>query len=314
MAKLYDIKEGDQFGIYVLIKGADRRIARNGNPFIAFRFQDRSGAMDGMYWSASEEEIEKFQVGRVVFLRGERDTYQGTPQVKIKALRLAEEGEPNDPALYLERISLKKEDLKEMINEALFQIHEPTINRIVRKILTDHEEAFYTYPAAKRNHHALSGGLAYHTVSMLRIAKTVIEYYPQINQSLLIGALILHDVGKIYELSGPISTEYTFKGKLLGHIVIMDEMIQDTCQKLALDPDSEPVLCLKHLILAHHGKLEYGSPVQPKLLEAEVLHQIDNMDATINMISQALERTQPGEESSQIYPLDRRSFYKPNFR
>lgn len=314
MTKLFDYDEGEAFGIYVLIKAADVRIARNGNPFIAFRFQDQSGAMDGMYWSASEEEVAKFQVGKVVFLRGERDNYQGSPQVKIKAIRLAEAGEPDDPSLYVERIPFKVEDLKEELNDALFEIHEPTINRIVRKILSDHEAAFYSYPAAKRNHHALAGGLAFHTVSMLRIARSLIKIYPDLNPSLLLGGLILHDIGKTIELSGVIATEYTLKGKMLGHIVIMSEMIDQASVKIGIDSESEPVVLLKHMILAHHGKLEFGSPVTPKLIEAEVLHQIDNLDATINMISGALDKTSPGEESAQIYPLDRRAFYKPRFK
>ncbi|MGF3076612.1 3'-5' exoribonuclease YhaM family protein [Facklamia sp. P12955] len=314
MSLLYEINEGDEFGIYVLIKAADVRTARNGKPFIAFRFQDRSGSMDGMYWSATEEEINKFQVGKVVFLRANRDTYQGSPQVKIKALRLAEEGEPNDPTLYVERISMKIDDIKEQINDALFLIQEPNINRIVRKILSEHEDAFYSYPAAKRNHHAMAGGLSYHTVSMLKIARALLAIYPQINSSLLIGGLILHDIGKTIELSGAISTEYTFKGKMLGHIVIMSEMIEQVCQQIGIDPNKEAVVLLKHVVLAHHGKLEYGSPVQPRILEAEILHHIDNLDATVNMILSVLDKTQEGQESAQIFPLDRRSFYKPNFR
>lgn len=314
MSMLFEYKEGEEFGIYVLIKAADVRIARNGNPFIAFRFQDRSGSMDGMYWSATEEEITTFQVGKVAFLRGERDNYQGTPQVKIKALRLAEAGEPDDPTLYVERIEMKIETIREMINDALFLIHEPNINRVVRKILSDHEQAFYSYPAAKRNHHAMAGGLAYHTVSMLQMARHLIDYYPQLNSSLLIGGLILHDIGKTIELSGPISTEYTLKGKMMGHIVIMSELIDQVCRQIGIDPEKEAIILLKHVVLAHHGKLEYGSPVLPRLLEAEVLHHIDNLDATINMIASALDKTEDGQDSPQIYPLDRRAFYKPNFR
>ncbi len=314
MTLLYDVKEGEDFGSYVLIKAADVRTARNGKPFIAFRFQDRSGSMDGMYWSATEEEVATYQVGKVAFLRGERDNYQGTPQVKIKALRIAEEGEPNDPTLYVERIDLKIEDIQEEINDALFLIHEPNIARVVRKIMSNHEEEFYSYPAAKRHHHAMAGGLAYHTLTMLRTARAMLEIYPQLNASLLIGGLILHDIGKTIELSGPISTEYTFEGKMLGHIVIVSEMIDRACQEINIDRYHESIVLLKHVVLAHHGKLEYGSPVTPKVLEAEVLHMIDNLDATINMISSALEKTEAGNETAQIYPLERRAFFKPNFK
>ncbi len=314
MSLLYDVKEGEEFGIYVLIKAADVRTARNGKPFIAFRFQDRSGSMDGMYWSATDDEITTFQVGKVAFLKGTRDNYQGTPQVKIKALRIAEEGEPNDPTLYVERIDLKIEDIKEEINEALFLIHEPNIARLVRKLITKYEDKFYSYPAAKRHHHAMAGGLAYHTLTMLRMAKAMLEIHPHLNASLLIGGIIIHDIGKTIELSGPISTEYTFEGKMLGHIVIVDEMIDQACQEINIDRHLEAVVLLKHVVLAHHGKLEFGTPITPKVLAAEVLHMIDNLDATINMISSALDKTELGKETAQIYPLERRAFYKPSFK
>lgn len=311
---LYDYKDGDEFNIFVLLKVADVRIARNGNPFLAFNFQDRSGTMDGMYWSATDEEIETFKAGRVVFLRGERDTYQGKPQVKIKHIRLAQQGEPTDPSLYVERIEMKREDIQEELNIALMKIIDPKIARIVRKILNEVNEDFFTFPAAKRNHHALAGGLSFHTISMVRIATGVLSVYPQLNSSLLIGGIILHDIGKTVELNGPISTEYTLKGKLLGHIVIMDEWIDRVSRELGIDPEAESVLLLKHVILAHHGKLEFGSPVVPQLLEAEIIHHIDNMDATINMVTNVLSKTEPGMFSEAIYPLDRRQVYKPTFK
>lgn len=314
MTKLYDLHDGEQFGLFVLIQSADLRTASNGNPFIAFRFQDRSGSMDGMYWSAREDEVKRFQAGRVVFLRGRRDTYRGKPQVKIEQLRLAEEGEPNDPSLYVERVDIDQDDLQEVVNDALYAIQEPNIARVVRKILKDTEEDFYIYPAAKRNHHAIAGGLSFHTVTMLKTAQALLDIYPQLNASLLLGGIILHDIGKTIELSGPISTEYTLKGKLHGHIVIVSELIDRTARELNIDPDTnEPILLLKHMVLAHHGKQEYGSPVQPQILEAEVIHFIDDLDAKINMISEPLSKTEPGDFTGQIFPLDRREFYKPKF-
>lgn len=314
MTQLYDLKNGEEFSLFVLIKSADIRVARNGKQFIAFSFQDRSGSMDGMYWSATEEEIKTFQAGKVAFLRGDRDTYQGSPQVKIKGLRLAEAGEPDDPTLYVERISVNREELTSELNDALFEIREPNIARIVRKLLHQIDEDFYTYPAAKRHHHALAGGLSFHTITMLRIARSMLKIYPNLNGSLLIGGIIIHDIGKTIELSGAISTEYTLKGKLIGHIVIVDEMIDRACTEIGIDREHEAIILLKHVVLAHHGKLEFGSPVRPQLLEAEIIHQIDNMDATINMISTALDKTEAGHFSEAIYPLDRRQIFKPTFK
>ncbi|MGY4104824.1 3'-5' exoribonuclease YhaM family protein [Ignavigranum ruoffiae] len=314
MKQLFDLNVGEEFALYVLIKSADVRTARNGNPFIAFRFQDKSGAMDGMYWSANEKEIASFQAGKVVLLQGRRENYQGRPQVRIEKMRLAEAGEPIDPSYYVESIELSRDELVEILDNALFMIKEPNIARVVRKILKTHEEAFFTYPAAKRNHHALAGGLAFHTLTMVQIASKLLEIYPQLNASLLIGGIILHDIGKTIELSGPISTEYTLRGKLMGHIVLMSELIDRTCQEIGIDSEIEPILLLKHVVLAHHGKQEFGSPVLPQLLEAELIHYIDDMDAKINMITQVLEQTDAGHFTPQIFPLDKREIYKPKFR
>ena len=314
MAQLFEIKNGEQFGIFVLIKAADIRTARNGKPFIAFRFQDRSGSMDGMFWSATEEEVNLYQAGKVVFLRGKRDTYQGTPQVKIESMRLAEAGEPDDPTLYVEKVKVKREDLEAELDDALLLITEPNIARVVRKIIHQTQEDFFVHPAAKRLHHAMAGGLSFHTLSMVKIARNLLSIYPQLNPSLLIGGIILHDIGKTVELSGAISTEYTLKGKMMGHIVIISEMIDRACAEIGIDPENESILLLKHVVLAHHGKMEFGSPVLPQLLEAELIHYIDDMDAKINMLTEVLDKTEPGEFTSQIFALDRRQIYKPKFQ
>lgn len=314
MTYLYDIQTGEDFNLFLLIKSAEVKIARTGKPFIAFSFQDQSGSMDGMYWSATDEEIAKFQTGKVVFVRGMRDSYQGKSQVKIKQLRLAEEGEPNDPGLYLERVEVKREDIKREIDEAIFLIREPNIVRIVHKILNTVEEDFYSYPAAKRFHHAMVGGLSFHTVSMLRIAKSLLKIYPDLNASLLISGIILHDIGKTIELSGPVSTEYTLKGKMMGHIVIMSELIDQACREININPEMESIVLLKHVVLAHHGKLEFGSPVVPQIVEAELIHQIDLMDANLNMMLSETAKIEGGEFTEPIFALDRRQFYKTKFK
>ena len=314
MTYLYDIQTGEDFNLFLLIKSAEVKIARTGKPFIAFSFQDQSGSMDGMYWSATDEEIAKFQTGKVVFVRGMRDSYQGKSQVKIKQLRLADEGEPNDPSLYLERVEVKREDIKREIDEAIFLIREPNIVRVVHKIMNTVEEDFYSYPAAKRFHHAMVGGLSFHTVSMLRIAKSLLKIYPDLNASLLIAGIILHDIGKTIELSGPVSTEYTLKGKMMGHIVIMSELIEQACREININSEMESIVLLKHVVLAHHGKLEFGSPVVPQIVEAELIHQIDLMDANLNMMLSETAKVEGGEFTEPIFALDRRQFYKPKFK
>jgi len=283
--KLYEYNVDESFEICLLIKSADVRMAKNGNPFIAFTFQDQSGQMDGKYWSATSDDIAKYVPGKVVVVNGKREMYNNSPQVKIVSLRLtdASKGEPTSASHFVEHAPMTKEEMEEEVNQIMFDITNPYLRRIVHNILKKYQEDFFEFPAAKRHHHAFVGGLSFHTVSMLRLAKAIATQYTQINRSLLYSGVILHDIGKTMELTGAIGTEYTLKGNLLGHIVIMDEEITKACEELDIDDNQEDVLLLKHLILAHHGKLEYGSPVRPQLLEAEVLHHIDLLDATITI-------------------------------
>ncbi len=311
MKKLRDLAVDEEFQAFLLIKNADVRLAKNGKKFIAFTFQDTTGTIDGKFWDASEEEINKFEAGKVVALQGKRELYNGNPQVKIIHMRLARPDEPSEPTQYMERAPLKKEEMEEEINQTLFEIINPHWNRIVRFLLNKYQKEFFDFPAAKRNHHAFAGGLAYHTVSMLRLAKAIVKEYPELNPSLLYAGVILHDLGKVIELSGPMSTEYTLVGNLVGHLVLVDEEITKACIALKFDEHEEDIVVLRHMVLAHHGLLEYGSPVRPRIMEAEILHQIDNLDASMQMMLTSLRQTQPGNYSDRIFGMDNRSFYLP---
>ncbi|MGX7196432.1 3'-5' exoribonuclease YhaM family protein [Enterococcus olivae] len=311
MKKLRELAVDEAFQMFVLIKNADVRMAKNGKKFIAFTFQDTSGTIDGKFWDASDEEIQRFEAGKVVFLSGKREVYQGNPQVKIIQLRLAKTEEAGDPSLYMERAPIKKEEMEEEISQTLFEILNPHWNRIVRYLLNQYKKEFFDYPAAKRNHHAFASGLAYHTTTMLRLGKAIVKEYPELNASLLYAGIILHDLGKVIELSGPMSTEYTLVGNLVGHLVLVDEEITKACLALKIDEQAEDVVVLRHMVLAHHGLLEYGSPVRPRIMEAEILHQIDNLDASMQMMLTSIRQTTPGEYTDRIFGLDNRSFYVP---
>jgi 3'-5' exoribonuclease len=187
----------------------------------------------------------------------------------------------------------------------------PNIQRITRHLVKKHQASFLQYPAATKNHHEFVSGLAYHVVSMLDLAKSIATLYPSLDTDLLYSGVILHDLGKVIELSGPISTVYTTEGNLLGHITIMVNEIGKAAEELGIN--GEEITVLQHIVLSHHGKAEWGSPKPPLIKEAEILHYIDNLDAKMNMLDRALERVKPGEFSDRIFALDNRSFYKPTF-
>lgn len=314
MKKINDIKLNEEFQIYVALKSIELRTAKQGNTYASCVFQDSSGFIEGKIWHIKEELMNQLEPGTILYLEGKKELYHDQVQVKIKQIRRAHEEEVPKGVSYTPKAPVSVDKLQDICISFIEQIKNPILHDIVSYLYTTYEQEFLSFPAAKTLHHAFEGGLIYHTVSMLQLAKAIEGHYPEVNQELLYSGIILHDLGKIFELSGPDDTVYTLSGNLVGHIVLVDEAIQEACYQLEIHPQEESVILLKHMILAHHGKLEYGSPVKPQLLEAEILHQLDYMDASITMITKALEKTEPGTFSPRLFGLDNRRFYHPNHK
>ncbi|MBQ1507909.1 MAG: HD domain-containing protein, partial [Erysipelotrichaceae bacterium] len=205
---------------------------------------------------------------------------------------------------------IAKDALRNSIQDGINRINNESIARLVTHMLNRYAEEFYEYPAASKIHHNFIGGLATHTAGMLQVAYALCEIYPAIDRDYLIAGVILHDLGKIEEFTSPVVTEYTTEGKLLGHISIMDARLLEAGKELKME-DSEELLVLRHMILSHHGMNEFGSPVRPETLEAELLYFIDSIDSKVNIIEKALENVKEGEFSQRIFAMDNRMFYKP---
>ncbi|GEO46837.1 MULTISPECIES: 3'-5' exoribonuclease YhaM family protein [Companilactobacillus] len=306
---IIDFNNGETMSLEVIIKRSDFRLAKNGKNFLSLVFEDKSGQIPGKYWDASEDDAKKYHIGAIVQLEGRRDLYQGKPQVNITRLGLLD-ADTVDMSQFVQTAPMKRADMENEFEDVFLQITNGAWNRIVRYLFKKYHDQFFTSAAAKSNHHDFQGGLAFHTLSMVRMAEKISDLYPQINRALLIAGACLHDFGKIIELTGSLDIEYTFEGNMLGHITIVDEEIVKAATDLDISLESEDMILLRHMILSHHGLLEYGSPERPKILEAEVLHNIDMMDASINMITKALDKTEEGKFSERIFGLDNRSFYK----
>lgn len=309
--KINQMKKDELFEGFYLIKKAELRKTRAGKDFLAMTFQDDSGEISGNLWDAQPHNVETFTAGKVIYMQGRREVYNNTPQVNQITLRLPEVGEPNDPADFKEKPPVNVTEVKDYLEQMVFKIENPTWQRIVRALYRKYHKDFFSYPAAKTNHHAFESGLAYHTATMVRLADAISDIYPELNKSLLFAGIMLHDLGKVIELSGPDNTEYTVRGNLIGHIALIDEEITKVLGELNIDDTKEDVTVLRHVVLSHHGLLEYGSPVRPRIMEAEIIHIIDNIDAEMMMMTTALSRIGEGEMTSRLFALDNRSFYKP---
>ncbi|MFD1779756.1 3'-5' exoribonuclease YhaM [Fredinandcohnia salidurans] len=302
---------GQQVDVYLFIKSSTKGIASNGKPFLTLVFQDKSGEIEAKLWDATPEDETNYAAQQIVRLAGEINSYRGRNQLKIRNIRPITDLDGVTISDFLEVAPVPQDEMASKITQYIFEMNNSNIQRITRHLLKKHQAAFYEYPAATKNHHEFVSGLAYHVVSMLDLAKAIAHLYPSLDTDLLYAGIILHDLGKVTELSGPISTTYTVEGNLLGHISIMVNEIGQAAKELGIE--GEEVTVLQHIILSHHGKAEWGSPKPPMIKEAEILHYIDNLDAKMNMLDRALERVKPGEFSDRVFALDNRSFYKPTF-
>ncbi|MFP7737781.1 3'-5' exoribonuclease YhaM [Priestia aryabhattai] len=300
---------GEQVDLYFLIKSSTRGIASNGKPFLTVILQDKTGDIEAKLWDASPDDEENYAAQKIVRAAGEVMNYRGRNQLKIRNIRPAQPQDGVRTSDFLEVAPLSQEEMIEHITKSIFEMKNSNVQRITRHLFKKYQTEFLEYPAATKNHHEFVSGLAYHVVSMLKLAESFSILYPSLNRDLLYAGVILHDLGKVFELSGPVSTIYTVEGNLLGHISIMVNEIGKAAEELAIE--GEEVMLLQHLVLSHHGKEEWGSPKKPLIKEAEMLHLIDNVDAKMNMLDRALTKVKPGEFTERIFALDNRSFYKP---
>ncbi|WP_088815420.1 MULTISPECIES: 3'-5' exoribonuclease YhaM [Listeria] len=309
--KLLEFDVGESIELFLLIKSSVKGTASNGKPFLSLVLQDKSGELEAKLWDVSENDEAAYAAEHIVHIAGDIQNYRGRKQLKIRQIRQASPLDNVSAGEFMETAPVNKDEMAEEITQYIFEMKNANLQRITRSLLKKYQDKFYDYPAAVRHHHEFVSGLSYHVVSMLRLAKSISDLYPSVNRDLLYAGVILHDLGKVIELSGPVSTTYTIEGNLIGHISIVVEEVSKMAEELHID--GEEVVVLKHILLAHHGKGEWGSPKPPLVREAEILHQIDLMDASMNMMEKALRHTKPGEFSERIFGLDNRAFYRPTF-
>ncbi len=309
MNKVKDFVSGDAINQPLLVGMVNQGVTTSGSPYLSLSLQDVTGTIDAKYWSVKPDQEALCQSGKIIQVVGDVISYKGHLQLKIAEVSLPQ-GEL-DPMDFRMSAPIDKDLLHKDINDAVASLKDEVLKKVVTQLLNDAGESFYSRPAAVKNHHEFDGGLATHVVSMLKLAQAVLPLYPVLDHDLLIAGVLVHDIGKLKELSGGVVPEYTFEGKLLGHISIGNAMIMEAATKLGLQ-DKESVILLEHMVLSHHGEYEFGSPMLPMTPEAEALHFIDNFDARMEMLRKAMDNTKKGEFTIKLYPLENRMFYKPN--
>lgn len=311
--EIMEYKVGEEFRDYLMIKESEVRTARNGSQFLSLTVGDKSGELNGKIWDVPKDEAERYPVGSVVMVVAKIGEYNGQAQMEYNTATVITDNRPEaNPDHYIKTAPMSKKEMMGRIKDKLDTIIYPEVKTVVSDILNRYHKDIFTHAAATSNHHAFRGGLAYHTVSMLNIAEGLVEFYPEVDHSLLYAGVILHDIGKVQELTPVIDgSKYTMKGQLLGHISMIETEIVKSAMRNDIDPDSENIILLRHMVLSHHGKLEWGAAILPQTREAHALHYIDMLDARMNTTLESLVGVDKGDFSPRIWGLENSPVYNP---
>src|SRR5690606_6207923 len=250
-----------------------------------------------------------FQFEIESYLKEEVTHYKAISFIPVEQANLDNDRMAELVQSFYEHAPIKIAEIKKGIEGYLKKINNPVLKAVTTEIYKKYEGQFYLHPAATKFHHAYVGGLSYHTYVMLSMVDPMTNIYPFLNKELLYAGTILHDISKINEMTG-VDGEYTTEGTLLGHIVMGSIEIDKAAVKLGFE-NSEEVMLLKHMMISHHGQLNFGSPKKPQLGEALLLWFMDTIDSKFTELGTALEETKSGEFTQSINVLDKMRFYKP---
>ena len=291
MRYINTLSEGESINETYLVKAKKSDVTKTGKPYDKLVLADRTGSVDAMIWDPNSAGIEDFDVLDYICVNAVVNSFQGANQLNVKRVRKCGEGE-YDPSDYL---PVSERNIDEMWNELKAYangVGNSHLNKLLAAFLGDEAFAkkFKKSSAAKAVHHGFVGGLLEHTLSVTNMCDYFSKAYPMLNRDLLITVAILHDIGKIRELSEFPLNDYTDEGQLMGHIVMGAHMAMEKMDAMG---DFPPKLYSEvvHCILAHHGEYEFGSPKKPALMEAVALHFADNTDAKMETMKEIFSAT-----------------------
>ena len=292
-----------------LVKSKRLSTTRNGNPFLSLILADKTGELPAKVWDRAESLSDLFREGDIIEIAGQTATYQGQIQLTVSELRPS--SETPDPDIFVETSPFDTPGMMRSLRMILNQVGDIHLKALIDGFWKDPKfmGLFKNAPAAKNFHHNYLGGLLEHTLSVCRLAALAADHFSSLNKDLLITAAFLHDVGKTQEFSWHMKIDYTDAGRLVGHLVLGVSLVDEKLRPLK-DFPSELAIRLRHLILSHHGQYDFGSPKEPKFLEAFALHSLDDLDAKINGINRFMERDRQEGAWTDFNRMFRKYFLK----
>jgi 3'-5' exoribonuclease len=280
------LAEGVRVDEVFAVRSRDLRAARNGDAYLTIEFGDRTGTIPGVMFRPGPDEW-SMPVGTVARVRGTVTTYRGSKRISVESLRPAAEYDRDD---LMPSGARSSQELEGAFGSLVAGVHDRGLKGVLSEVFESEgvNARFAVAPGSKRRHHAYSGGLMEHTVSVASLCRVLALRYDGLDGDLLVTAALLHDIGKIDELRCDVSVDYTDAGRLLGHVVLGERIVSQAIERVGRAVDPGTAMKLLHLMISHHGEPQWGAPARPVLLEAVVLHHADYLDAQAAGFAQAV--------------------------
>lgn len=304
------LNQNGLFEGFALITRSEKKVTAKGKDYLDLVLSDASGEISAKYWDYNEATQGQFPAEMLVKVRGTISQYNGADQFRVERIRLAAESDGVNISDFVRSAAYDGEYMYGQLVARTEAFADADLRRLVQHMLESNKENLLIWPAAFKLHHAVRGGLLLHTLSIVRLCEGVCRVYPFVDADLLISGAILHDIAKLTEFvvgNAGIASGYTTEGNLIGHLVKGAMMIDEAAKKLGIPPEKS--MLLQHMVLSHHGEPDFGAAVRPAFLEAELLSELDLMDARVYEIAEAVAPLQPGAFSNRLWALENRKMY-----
>ncbi len=309
-----DMRDGQGVNQCFLVKQKTHRSTRTGDPYLEIVLSDRTGTIAARAWTnAANRYASQFDEGEFVSVQGRIETYRNKLQIIVESIHRLSPGEQEsdfDPELLVSTSQRDRDDMWRELIELTQTIEPQDLRQLTLALLEKNKDMFINHPAAVSNHHAYLGGLIEHTLEVAQGVSDFAQKNPSLglHHGLAVSGAILHDIGKIIELKNPIAASYGFEGQLAGHLLLGRDMVRDEAKNITWSDDRLPQL-LEHILISHHGELEYAAAMVPKTAEAIAVYHFDNLSAKLNMVKMHIQSdSEPGDFTDWERNFGRRLF------
>jgi len=314
LTRISDIEPGSTCKGFYQLTRMDRRTTRNGDPFLDCLLSDRTGRISAKWWNVPEAAFDWLNPGMVVAAAGEAQEYQNTVQLVVDQITPAREGQLERFGLqYADVVPSSQYDVDQMwedVMEIIESVENVHLRDLVWRIYHQFEEEIRSHPGSIKHHHLYRGGFLEHVWSLVQLGTFVADHYYELDRGLFLAGLLLHDIGKLLEIKSDAERQYTDEGQFIGHVILGRDLVRETVGNYIPEFPDDLLVQLEHIILAHQGDPDHGSPKRPSTLEALVISRLDHLDTTVEQFLSTLAH----DSGTTDWTLPTRTFPYPLYK